>query len=178
VSWSRIAARRCGVGSEDAAVAIASEGNVRPLVLGIDLPARLILRALDDLHAIAEAARSLPDVEARLTQKVDELESRAAEVLDAVATAEQTLGEGIGVGRRLDERAEVILDSTERIVAAAYAVAEGADRVAEVLPSLEASATAATVLAQTAEPLQGLVERLGRIADRLPGARRAQHQAD
>jgi hypothetical protein len=82
------------------------------------------------------------------------------------------------VGRRLDERAEVILDSTERIVAAAYAVAEGADRVAEVLPSLEASATAATVLAQTAEPLQGLVERLGRIADRLPGARRAQHQAD
>jgi hypothetical protein len=28
------------------------------------------------------------------------------------------------------------------------------------------------VLAQTAEPLQGLVERLGRIADRLPGGGR------
>ena len=69
----------------------------------------------------------------------------------------------------------MIIDRTERTVAAAHAVAEGADHVAAVLPSLEASATAATVLAQTAEPLQGLVERLGRIADRLPGAGR-RHQ--
>jgi hypothetical protein len=145
-------------------------------VLGIDVPARLILRALDDLHAIAQAARSLPDVEARLAERIDELESRATEVLDAVSTAEATLGDGIAVGRQLDERAGVILDSTERIVAAAHAVAEGADHVAAVLPSLEASATAATVLAQTAEPLQGLVERLGRIADRLPGAGRRQHE--
>ena len=145
-------------------------------LLGIDLPARLILRAFDDLHALAEAARSLPDVEARLAQRIDELESRATEVLDAVSAAEATLGDGIAVGRQLDERGGVILDSTERIVAAAYAVAEGADHVAAVLPSLEASATAATVLAQTAEPLQGLVERLGRIADRLPGAGRRQHE--
>ena len=144
-------------------------------VLGIDVPARLILRALDDLHAIAQAARTLPDVEVRLAQRIDELESRATEVLDAVSTAEATLGDGIAVGRQLEERAAVILDSTERIVAAAHAVAAGADHVAAVLPSLEASATAATMLAQTAEPLQGLVERLGRIADRLPGGGR-RHQ--
>lgn len=145
-------------------------------VLGIDVPARLILRPFEDLHAIAEAARALPDVEARLSQRMDELESRATEVLDAVSTAEATLGDGIAVGRQLDERAVVILDSTERIVAAAHAVAEGANHVAAVLPSLEASATAATMLAQTAEPLQGLVERLGRIADRLPGAGRRHHE--
>jgi hypothetical protein len=145
-------------------------------VLGIDVPARLILRALDDLHAIAQAARTLPDVEARLAQRIAELESRATEVLDAVSTAEATLGDGIAVGRQLEERAGVILDSTERIVAAADAVAEGADHVAAVLPSLEASATAATMLAQTAEPLQGMVERLGRIADRLPGGGRRQHE--
>ena len=102
--------------------------------------------------------------------------SRVTEVLDAVSTAEATLGDGIAVARPLDERAGVILESSERIVAAAYAVAEGADHVAAVLPSLEASATAATMLAQTAEPLQGLVERLGRIADRLPGAGRRQHE--
>ena len=40
-------------------------------MLGIDLPHRLVLRALDDLHALAEAARSLPDVEARLTDTAD-----------------------------------------------------------------------------------------------------------
>jgi S1-C subfamily serine protease len=155
---------------------LASEGNVPVPVLGIDVPARLILRALDDLHAIAQAARTLPDVEARLAQRIDELESRATEVLDAVSTAEATLDDGIAVGRQLEERAGVILDSTERIVAAAHAVAEGADHVAAVLPSLEASATAATMLAQTAEPLQGMVERLGRIADRLPGGGRRQHE--
>jgi hypothetical protein len=145
---------------------------VRPVVLGIDLPARLMIRAFDDLHAIAEAARSLPDIEARLTIKVDELSDRAAEVLVALERAEGRLADGITVGRELDERAGVILEGTERIVAAAYAVADGADHVAAVLPSLEASAAAATVLAQTAEPLQGLVERLGRIADRLPGGGR------
>jgi methyl-accepting chemotaxis protein len=142
------------------------------LVLGIDLPARLLIRALDDLHTIAEAARSLPDIEARLTIKVDELEDRATEVLRAIDEAEGRLAEGIAVGRELDERASAILEGTERIVAAAYTVAQGAEHVAAVLPSLEASAAAATVLAQTAEPLQGLVERLGRISDRLPGAGR------
>jgi len=144
-------------------------------MLGIDLPARLLLRAFDDLHALAEAARSLSDIEGRLTLKVDELETRASEVLEAVASAEATLSEGIAMAERLDDRAGAVLDRTDRVVAAAYAVTEAADHVVEVLPSLEASAAAATVLAQTAEPLQGLVERLGRIADRLPGGFRRDH---
>jgi D-aminopeptidase len=145
---------------------------VPSVVLGIDIPARLLIRTFDDLHAIAEAARSLPDIEARLTVKVDQLESRAAEVLVALDQAEGRLAEGIAVGRALDARVDDILEGTDRIVTAANAVARGADHVAAVLPSLEASAAAATVLAQTAEPLQGLVERLGRIADRLPGGGR------
>ena len=149
---------------------------MRVAMLGIELPHRLVLRALDDLHALAEAARSLPDVEARLTLKVDELETRAAEVLEAVAQAEATLADGIAIGERLDERTIAVLDRTDRVVAAAYAVTQAADHVAEVLPSLETSASAATVLAQTAEPLQGLVERLGRIADRLPGGSRREHE--
>ena len=145
---------------------------MRVAMLGIDLPHRLVLRALDDLHALAEAAKSLPDVEARLTLKVDELETRAAEVLEALAQAEATLADGIAIGERLDERAIAVLDRTDRVVAAAYGVTQAAEHIIEVLPSLEASAAAATVLAQTAEPLQGLVERLGRIADRLPGGGR------
>jgi hypothetical protein len=145
-------------------------------MLGIDLPARRVLRALDDLHAIATAARALPGVEARLTLKVDELETRAAEVLEAVSQAEATLSDGIGIGRELNERAGAIMEQTERVIAAAYSVTRSAEDVAAVLPSLEASAAAATTLAQTAEPLQGLVERLGRIADRLPGGARREHE--
>ena len=141
-------------------------------LLGIDLPARLVLRAFDDLHALAQAARALPDIEARLALQLDRLESRAGEVLEAMEQAEARLAEGILVGRALDERADTILENTERVITAAYAVAEGGEKVAAALPSLEASAAAATVLAQTAEPLQGLVERLGRVVDRLPGASR------
>jgi hypothetical protein len=55
-------------------------------------------------------------------------------------------------------------------------VSQSAGDVAAVLPSLEASAAAATILAQTAEPLQGLVERLGRITDRLPGGARREQE--
>jgi len=149
---------------------------VRTRMLGIDLPHRLVLRALDDLHTLAEAAKSLPDVEARLTLKVDELETRAAEVLEALARADARLADGIAVGERLDDRAGAILDRTDRVIAAAYGVTQAADHISEVLPSVEASAAAATVLAQTAEPLQGLVERLGRIADRLPGGGRRVHE--
>lgn len=149
---------------------------MRLVLLGIDLPARLVLRAFDDLHTLAEAARALPDVEARLTARVDELETRATEVLDAVSTAEATLASAIPIGEEIHERAGQILDRTDRVIAAAYSVTEAADHVTEVLPSLEASAAAATILAQTAEPLQGLVERLGRIADRLPGGFRREHE--
>jgi len=149
---------------------------VRVAMLGIDLPHRLVLRALEDLHALAEAARSLPDVEARLTLKIDELETRSAEVLEAVSQAEATLGDGIAIGRELDERAAAIMEQTERVIAAAYGVSQSAGDVAAVLPSLEASAAAATILAQTAEPLQGLVERLGRITDRLPGGARREQE--
>ena len=149
---------------------------MRTRMLGIELPHRLVLRALDDLHTLAEAAKSLPDVEARLTLKVDELETRAAEVLEALARADARLADGIAVGERLDDRAGAILDRTDRVIAAAYGVTQAADHISEVLPSVEASAAAATVLAQTAEPLQGLVERLGRIADRLPGGGRRVHE--
>jgi hypothetical protein len=143
-----------------------------PSLFGIDLPARLVFRAFDDLHALAQAARALPDIEARLALQLDRLEARAGEVLEAMEQAEARLAEGILVGRALDERADTILENTERVITAAYAVAEGGENVAAALPSLEASAAAATVLAQTAEPLQGLVERLGRVVDRLPGASR------
>ena len=145
-------------------------------MLGLDLPARLVLRAFNDLHALAEAARSLPEVEARLTAKVDELETRASEALEAVASAEETLNVAIPIGRQMHQRAGDLLDRTDRVIAAACAVTEAADHVADVLPSLEASAAAATALAQTAEPLHGLVERLGRIADRLPRGVRRDHE--
>lgn len=133
---------------------------VNPLLLGPSL----VLRALDDLHAIAEAARSLPshvaDVEARL--------ERIEEQFDSVA----------GLGERIEERASeiIVLGGTLQLLAGevleearvmavrAQAVADVGSQVVASLPALERAVTMAT-------PLEGAVERVGRLVDRLPGGR-------
>jgi hypothetical protein len=94
--------------------------------------------ALDDLHTVAEVAKELHDIEARLTARVD--------------AAQSTLEEAVQIADRL-----LAFD----------------DRAAEVLESVQVLNAAATTLATAVEPLQGTAERLGRIADRLPGGRRA-----
>jgi hypothetical protein len=90
--------------------------------------------ALEDLHTVAEVARGLEDVEARLTARM--------------ASAEAVLAEVAGLARGLlafDQRAGELLEA------------------AHVLNG------AATTLAAAVEPMQGAIERLGRVTARLPG---------
>ena len=129
---------------------------------------RLVLRAFDDLHQIALAARELPEFERRLIARVDDaqqvledalvaaealpsLDARAAALLEVAQEANQELAELRDAGRRLD----VALASAEKLEAAANKLA-----------------LAAEPMAAAAEPLTGAAERLGRIADRLPRGRR------
>jgi hypothetical protein len=108
---------------------------------------RLVLRALDDLHVIADAARELPEIEARLTEQ---MHSAEAELRRARKTADARAGALLRVLERLDSD----LPSIEQAV--------------ESIRSLEA---ATKTLAAAVEPLQGTAERLGRISDRLIGRR-------
>ena len=114
------------------------------------LDPRLVARALDDLHAIAIAARELPEIEARMTEQ---LRSAEAELRRARKTA--------------DARAGALLAVLERLDADLPSMAEAV----ESIRSLEA---ATKTLAAAVEPLQGTAERLGRISDRLIGGRRGQ----
>ena len=111
------------------------------------LDPRLLTRALDDLHAIAEAARELPAIEARLTEQV---RSAEAELRRARKTADARAGALLAVLERLDSDLPSMAEAVESI------------------RSLEATKT----LAAAVEPLQGTAERLGRISDRLIGGRR------
>jgi hypothetical protein len=114
------------------------------------LDPRLVARALDDLHAIAIAARELPEIEARMTEQ---LRSAEAELRRARKTA--------------DARAAALLAVLERLDADLPSMTEAV----ESIRSLEA---ATKTLASAVEPLQGTAERLGRISDRLIGGRRGQ----
>lgn len=164
-------------------------------VLPFTIPAQLVIRALDDLHAVAEAARSLPDIEARLTQRVDELESRVGEVLalgeridgraeqivGVVESAEARVGEllaqvaevearaeeFIGQVERLDERAAEVIAMGETLEGRAAEVAEQGGRLADALPALERALTVIDELAPTAQTLALTVEPLHGATERL-----------
>ena len=142
---------------------------MNPLLIGPSL----ILRALDDLHAIAQAAASLEDVEQRINERLgaivalgEGVDERLAEVLE--------LGDRIvALGGRvdlIDERAGAILATGERVEQSAKDVAVVGRQIADALPVLQRAIT-------MAEPLEGAVERLGRIVDRLPGGMRARSGA-
>jgi len=117
------------------------------MALPFPLDPRRVVRALDDLHAIAEAARELPEIEARLTAQV-----RSAE--GELRRARKTADERAGALLRVLERLDSDLPSLEQAV--------------ESIRALEA---ATKTLAVAAGPLQGTAERLGRISDRIAGRR-------
>lgn len=161
------------------------------------LPPRLLLRALDDLHTIALAAARLSDVEERLDARFAELialgdriervvldglvlgesihatgerVSTLGDGLDARAEAIIAMGERLGaLGERVNSRvenfdrlAEAILEQGRLVEAAGREVAETGRKLTDSLPAVERAIT-------MAEPLEGAVERLGRMVDRLPG---------
>lgn len=121
-------------------------------VLPFTIPAQLVFRALDDLHAVAEAARSLPDIEARLTQRVDELESRVGEVL--------------ALGERIDGRAEQIIGVVE---SAEARVGELLAKVAEVEARAEEFIGQVERLDERAAQVLAEVDRLDRRAEQVLG---------
>jgi hypothetical protein len=144
-------ASRWGVGwdAEGAAMEVrlaAYDG--RAMAFPFLLDPRLVARAFDDLHAIAEAARKLPAIEARLTEQ---LQSAETELRRARKTADARAGALLAVLERLDDDLPSMAEAVESI------------------RSLEA---ATKTLATAVEPLQGTAERLGRISDRLIGGRR------
>ena len=137
---------------------------MNPLLIGPSL----ILRALDDLHAIAQAAARLEDVEQRINERLaaivelgEGVDERLVQVLE--------LGDRIvALGERVDlngERADRVLATGERVEQSAKDVAAVGRQIADALPVLQRAIT-------MAEPLEGAVERLGRIVDRLPGGMR------
>jgi hypothetical protein len=146
--------------------------NPLDLVGPLTLPPRLVRRALDDLHAVARAAREI-------SAALDGFERRADEVTRQLDTALAMLARIETMGGRIDARAEAILGMGEgieesvgavltqgaAIEQAARELALSGAALAEALPTLQRGL-------EIAEPLEGVVERVGRIVDRLPGGPR------
>ncbi len=130
------------------------------------LPPRLVLRALDDLHVIAQSVRRIDEVIAmgeRIVETGERVDARAEELVGRLDKQAEALLEQ---SQALHEQAVAILAQGERVEAAAREVAERGAALVDALPVMQRAV-------EMAEPLEGAVERLGRMVDRLPGARRA-----
>lgn len=132
---------------------------MNPLLIGPSL----LVRALDDLHAIAQAAAGLEAIERRINE-------RLATLVLLGESVDERLAQVLELGDRIDERAAGILTTGERVEQAARDVTIVGRQIADALPVLHRAIT-------IAEPLEGAVERLGRIVDRLPGGMRARSDA-
>jgi len=157
---------------------------VPSLLSPVLLPPMLVLRALDDLHTLAVTARAAVEVGERVVELGERIVTMG-ERLDA-------RGEAIlGVGAQLERRAEAILDLGARLDASGAAMhglgermqaqGEVLEAVARDVATRGAEVAAALPLLERAvalgEPLEGTVERLGRIVDRLPGGAQARRRA-
>jgi hypothetical protein len=138
----------------------------------------MLVRALDDLHTIAQAAARLEDVERRLDarlaavlelgdrveqlghlvdERIGQVDARAGQLLDVAERVDGRLGGLLDLGDRIDD----VLEQGRRVEAVAARVAERGGPIADAMPTLQRAV-------EMAVPLEGAVERLGRIVDRLP----------
>ncbi|MDQ6777714.1 MAG: hypothetical protein M3071_16225, partial [Actinomycetota bacterium] len=167
---------------------------MRVLGIPLDPPQAIVSRVLSDLGAIARAAREAPAQLDRMLELGEEIVDIGRAVLEIAERLDERAAAILVLGARLDARAEAILELGARldgrtnelidlgirmhklgdrvdargaeVAGQAGAVVETATELITVLPTLERAL-------QLATPLEGAIDRFGRLVDRLPGGRRA-----
>ncbi len=160
--------------------------NLSSLVEPLMLPPRLVVRALDDLHTIAAASRNASvrlesmqertDVAVVLLGRIEyvgdqvlamgaRIETQAEQVLAMGARIETQTEQLLALGESFDKLGAAVLEQGKVLEITARELATRGSAVTDALPTLERAVA-------IVEPLEGAVERLGRIADLLPGGQR------
>jgi hypothetical protein len=160
---------------------------MRLLGVPIESPQSVINRILSDLGAVARMARVAPAQIDRMLELGEEMAMIGQGVLEIAQRLDERAEAVLSIGQRLDERAASLLELGARIEALGGRVdargAEIVDRATQVvetgseligvLPALEQAL-------EMASPLEGAIDRFGRLVDRLPGGqpRRPAEPAD
>ncbi len=154
---------------------------MRLLGIPIESPQAAVDRIVSDLGALARLARAAPTQIESVLALGEEIAATGREVLEIARRLDRRAEAVLAIGERLDSRAAELLELGARmegvgtqvdargaeIVDSANQVARtGADLIA-VLPTLERAI-------EMASPLEGAIDRFGRLVDRLPGGARRQ----
>ncbi|MFL5830610.1 MAG: hypothetical protein ACJ76X_11890 [Solirubrobacteraceae bacterium] len=163
---------------------------MRVLGIPIESPQATVNRLLTDLGAVARLARAAPRQLDRVLELGEEIAQIGHEVLAIAERLDRRAGAIMALGERLDRRAEAIMLLGERLDSRAAELIEMGDGIQElgnriderggeivdraalvvetgseliaVLPAFERALEMAT-------PLEGAIDRFGRLVDRLPG---------
>jgi hypothetical protein len=154
-------------GLADLAMLASSAKDIAALARAVD-PERLN-RALDDLAIVAGAADRLPEIQDDVVDRVGGLETQLAGLLSLAGRLEGGLP---AIGDVLD-RIGTLDGQLTAVSTLVGALEQDIKSIGEIAPSVDTLTIAARTLADAVEPLQGLADRAGRIADRLPGSRAA-----
>jgi hypothetical protein len=158
---------------------------VRVLGVPIDSPQAVLNRLLSDLGAVARAARMAPERLDRLLELGEEITTLGRNVLEVAERIDSRADSMLAITERLDARAGQMIELADKVTALGERVdsrgaeiVESANRVSAtggeliaVLPALERAIEMAT-------PLEGAIDRFGRLVDRLPGGSTARRKAE
>lgn len=168
---------------------------MRLLGIPIETPQTALDRIFSDLGALARLARTAPGQVERLLTLGEEIAATGREVLEVARRLDRHAEAVLAVGERLDTRGLELLELGARmeviggqVDARGAEIVESADQVgvrgAEIVDSAgQVAATGSELIAvlptleralQMASPLEGAIDRFGRLVDRLPGGARRQ----
>ena len=126
------------------------------------LPPKLLLRALDDVHELAVASRQVLDLGVRIVELGERIDRRAEAIVELGERINDQAEALVALGGEMQDLGGRVLGQGDLIEQRAKEVADRAAQVIAALPLLERAVA-------LGEPLEGTVERLGRMVDRLPG---------
>ena len=146
------------------------------LSVAISAPRSAALRVVEDLGAIERLIRTAPDQIERVLALGEEIAGIGYRVLEIAERLDQRANLITQLGERLDARAEAMLvlgteiqavggqidERGAELVTGASTVSDAAKELVLALPTLERALDLAT-------PLEGAIDRFGRLVDRFPG---------
>ncbi len=149
---------------------------MRLLGVPIESPQTVVSRIVSDVGAVARAARMAPGQIDRMLTLGEEIASTGRAVLEIAQRLDERAEAVLSIGHRLNERAAGLLELGTKIellggqvdargaeiVDRATQVVETGSELIGVLPALEQAL-------EMASPLEGAIDRFGRLVDRLPG---------
>lgn len=137
---------------------------VNPLLEGLLLPSKLALRALDDLHTLATTADRAVDLLERLDERATRIEGQLDRGIALGQQLERRGGDIAALGTQFEHLGDALLTEARSTQAVGAEIAQRGAEIAAALPLLQRAL-------DLGEPLEGAIERAGRIVDRLPGGR-------